>query len=543
MGSLSFALSPPAGTDEDDFVLEFVPPLCDTAGLVYGVEVTTEATLIALAQLDNYRKHTGRDSALCLQDIYAALPLVKGTSSGRRQGYREAAQTALRRILGEKSLFACRRGISMEELFSRNTILGGRSLTDDMQCRALALFMLYWQFQRYRHEPETNRLRHLIICDDATRFFGTAGDQFGAASRTSPLAHILALLRSTGVGLAVATQLPALLDPSLLALSRKMIAVGPTSGSQHLKVVSDFMHLDDEQAKAVTRLSTREAVGFAPGTAYREPVHGWVPWVDDPPASVMAETGPTAADLGIEPWHHLADLPAAPSGGPTVQTNGAGVADSNQAAAPAAPAGMAQETPEVQQLIYNCVFRPFDSVRARIKTLGFSGRHFDRAKRQACAAGWILPSQAGQTLYLIATEKAFETLGLPCPYAGRRVSLEHSFYVSLTEFLLRHSQSCQKIRCEVPLADAGATSDLVAITRNGILEAYEVCLTASHVLGNVQKYAKTRHRIVLLARTYELSMAIKGLVKGSGLDPELIARVEHVHVSQLLRRARRLSQY
>jgi hypothetical protein len=252
----SFGLSHPEGVSEEDFVLEFMPPLADTAGLVYGVEVLTEGALIALGQIEDYRKGTGLETELSLKDIYVALPLVKDTSSGRRQGYREAAQTSLRRILGEKHLFACRRGISMEELFRVNTILGARSETDDMQCRALALFLLYWEYQRHRYQPETNKLTHLIICDDATRWFGTAGDQFGAASRTSPLAHILALLRSTGTGLLVATQLPALLDPSLTALSRTMVAIGPTSGSQHLKVISDFMHLNDDQGKAITRLST-----------------------------------------------------------------------------------------------------------------------------------------------------------------------------------------------------------------------------------------------------------------------------------------------
>ncbi len=543
MGSMSFALRPPAGTSEEDFVLEFIPPLADTGGLVYGVEVLTEAALIALDQLDSFRKHTGRASELCLRDIYVSLPLVKGTSSGRRQGYREAAQTALRRILGEKGLFACRRGISMEDLFHRNTILGGRSLTDDMQCRALALFLLYWQFQRYRLEPETNRLRHLIICDDATRFFGTAGDQFGAASRTSPLAHVLAMLRSTGVGLIVATQLPALLDPSLLALSRTMVAVGPTSGSQHLKVVSDFMHLEDEQAKAVTRLSTREAVGFAPGTAFKEPLHGWVPWVDDPPASGSPETAPTAADLGIEPWHHLADVPSSsghqPGSSESVHTAPASVSP----VAPAGQTGMAQEMPDAQTVVYDCVSRPFDSVSARVKRLGLSGRGFEQAKRAAVAAGWIIPSQAGQTLYLIATEKAFAAFGLPCPYADRRVSLEHSFYTSLTAFLLKKDVRYQRVQAEVALGQQGSTTDVLATTRDGLLEAWEVSLTTNHVLANITKYRHTAHRIVLLARTYELSVAIKGLVKGSGLDPELIARVEYVHVSQLLRRARKLSQY
>ena len=145
--------------------------------------------------------------------------------------------------------------------------------------------------------------------------------------------------------------------------------------------------------------------------------------------------------------------------------------------------------------------------------------------------------------YLIATEKAFEVFRVPCPYAGRRVSLVHSFWGSLTEFLLHKDSRYRSIRCEVPLGPEGATSDLVAITRDGLLEAWEICLTTSHVLANIAKYEKTTHRIVLLARTYELSMAIKGLVKGSGLDSDLIARVEHLHVSQLLRRSRKLDQY
>jgi hypothetical protein len=411
----SFGLSPPAGVSERDFVLEFVPPLSDTAGLIYGVEVLSEGALAALDQMEDYRQHTGLVSELSLKDIYAALPLVKGTSSGRRQGYREAAQTSLRRIIGEKDLFACRRGISMEDLAGTNTILDARSLTDDMQCRALMLFFLYWEYQRHRYEPETNRLSHLIVCDDASRWFGTAGDQFGAASKISPLAHILAMLRSTGTGLLVATQLPALLDPSLLPLSRTLAATGPTSGSQQLKVISDFMRLNDEQAKAITRLSTREVVAFAPGTAYKEPVHGWVPWVDDPPESTVQEAPVTAADLGIEPWRHLADLPLPPVSPPAVPAEMPDVPAGSPCSTPACPTGITHEMSDVQKLIYDCVYQPFDAVSARVKRLGTSGRAFERAKQSAVSTGWIVESAAGQTLYLIATEKAFEAFGMPCP--------------------------------------------------------------------------------------------------------------------------------
>lgn len=128
---------------------------------------------------------------------------------------------------------------------------------------------------------------------------------------------------------------------------------------------------------------------------------------------------------------------------------------------------------------------------------------------------------------------------MPCPYVGRRVSLVHSFYGSLTEFLLRENPRYRSIRCEVPIGNQGATSDVLAVTCDGQLEAWEICLTAKHALCTIAKYKATSHRIVLLARTYEISMALKGMVKASGLEPELIARVEHLHVSQLLRRSRK----
>jgi hypothetical protein len=228
---------------------------------------------------------------------------------------------------------------------------------------------------------------------------------------------------------------------------------------------------------------------------------------------------------------------------PVVQAAGQSVPTEPTSVPPADHAGITGEAPDVQKVVYDCVYRPFDAVSARIKRLGISGRAFEQAKRAAISTAWIIESAAGQTLYLVATEKAFGVFGMPCPYAGRRVSLEHSFYGSLTEFLLRKDSRYRSVRCEVPIGNQGATSDVLAIAHDGLLEAWEICLTTNHVLSNITKYEKTAHRIVLLARTYELSMAIKGMVKGSGLDSELIARVEHVHVSQLLRRSRKLSQY
>ena len=172
-----------------------------------------------------------------------------------------------------------------------------------------------------------------------------------------------------------------------------------------------------------------------------------------------------------------------------------------------------------------------------------SGRLFDRAKLELAEQGLIIESKAGHTVYLILTEKAYDAFGIPNPFK-RSTSVEHAFYVGLTCFLLQKDPRYEKVRPEVPLGKSGSTSDAVATCRDGTLEAWELCLGTAHILVNVTKYAQTAFsKIVLLARDYELSTAIKGFVKASGLDPDLMAKVECMHLSQLLRRQRKLSRY
>jgi hypothetical protein len=544
LGEKAFDLKPPANIDRRIFVLEFVPPLADTAGLIYGVEVLNEAVLIALNQRQRYVEATGQDTELCLKDMYVALSLVTNASSGRRMGYREAAQTALRRIMGERDLFACRGGISMDQLFSRNTIINARSLSDDMQCRALALFLLYWKYQQCRYKPETNKLEHLIIFDDASRFVGTAGDQFGAASRTSALGSYLALLRATGTGTAWATQLPAFVDPSVLALSRTMLAVGPTSGSQHLKVIADFMSLDKDQTKAVARLSTREAVGFAPGTAFKECAHGWVPWVDDPPASTVGAHNMTADCFDIQPWHNLADMPAPAISLTCAETR-------HKSPTTQIPASVQQPvhpalegiSPNAQRILYDCVCYPFSAVGVRIKRLGMGCSAFEQAKIEACEKGFLIESAAGQTLYLIPPEKTYHVFGVPNPYK-RAASTEHAFYVSLGGFLLQKDVRYRSVRTEVPVGKSGAASDIVTVAHDGTRQAWEVTLNTSHILANANKYEnKAFAKIVFLCRDYKLKEAVKACCREGGLNPDLLAKLDYMQFSALLRRQRKLSLY
>jgi len=435
--------------------------------------------------------------------------------------------------------------LPMDSIFSRNTILNARSLTDDMQCRALALQLLYWKFQQCRYKPETNKLEHLLIFDDASRFFGTAGDQFSASSRTSPLGHILALLRATGTGVVVATQLPAYMDPSLTALSRSMLVVGGIGGSKHLKVISDFMSLDEEQTKAITRLSIREAVGFAPGTAYKECVHGWVPFVKNPDQSdISYQQDDYFDDFDIEPWHHLTEIPTQQENLPQLQTETTTTKPKPQGPMfqPVHPA-LDGLTPQTKTLLWDCIYYPYSSVSARMKRLSIFGRVFDNSKRQACENGLLLESSAGATKYLIAAKTLYDIYNTPCPYK-RGISIEHSFYCGLACFLLKKDPQYKSVCPEAPIGTTGQTSDIRTITHGGHLEAWEICLSTTHLFLNATKYQNTAFsKIMFLARNYELSTAIKGFIKASGLDPDLMAKIEYMHFSKLLNRQRKWSQY
>jgi len=533
LSGISFGISRVPGVDYRDIVLELMPPLADTAGLIYGLEILNESATITLSQLEKYIALTGDTEAeICLKDIYIATSLVSQASSGRRSGYREAAQTALRRIIGEKELFACRKGVSMEWLFSRNSIINARCLTDDMQCRFLAQWFLYWKYQFSRYKSESNQLEHLIIIDDSSRFVGTAGEQFESSTRTSPLGHILALLRSTGTGLAAATQLPAYIDPAVLALSRTMVVVGGMSGAKHLKVITDGMMLNDEQSHAITTLNRREAVGFAPGTAYKAPVHGWVPLVADTPDKQIISV--PDQEIPIQQWHNLAEIPTVTS-----------TTTVPQAVEPATPqktniTGMSQQA---EAVAYDCVQSPYHSIVSHIKRLGLSGGIFEKAKLEAIEAGFLQQSSAGKTSYLIPATKAFEAFGIDCPYK-RAVSIEHAFYVGLCVFLLQKDPRYKTVGPEIQIGNQGSTADVVVTCNDGSIHSWEITLNTSHCLANAVKYQNTAFAtITFLCRDYNLKEAVKKFFVNSGIDTKLLAKINYMHISQLLEQERKLFNY
>ena len=145
----------------------------------------------------------------------------------------------------------------------------------------------------------------MLIIDDATRFVGTA-NEFSAQKRTSPLGHILSVLRSSGVCCVFANQLPAQIDPAVLSLSRNIIVTGNVNGEENLCVLKSFMSLTEDQKSSIPRFKTREALAFVSGSSWPHPFHGWTPFIADSPV----QNSPSYdCSTMIVPWHPLTDIP------------------------------------------------------------------------------------------------------------------------------------------------------------------------------------------------------------------------------------------
>lgn len=514
LSKISIDLASSSNASQDNFIYEFMPILADTCNLVYSLAFLNRAVDIVRSQHQQYLKQTGNQTNISLQDIFEALRTIK-VNNFREIGYHTAAKTALGLVIGKQDLFRCRKGLSFDWLFSENAVINARSLTSELQCKSLITFALFWLYQRARNMPETNEIKQVIIIDDATRFIGVP-NQFGSQKRTSPLGHVLAVLRSAGICVVFATQLPAQIDPAVLALSRNMFVIGNVNGEENLRVIQSFMSLTPERKNAIPKFQTRELLAFISNSPWPYPVRGWATFVDDLPTQ-----SPPNADVSnmIIPWHPLTEIP--------------------QKETPQAPATINDEQPppnakgSVDTLIYDCVTYPFDKVRERVKRLGFSIRTYETVKNEAVQDGYLIPSQSGKSLYLIPTPKAYEKFSQPYPYK-RSTSIEHSFYVLLTAHILKKDSTLSKIQAEVPIGLKGATIDVTSIDKAGMMVAYEVTLSTSNLLSNATKLQDTAYkRIIWLCKDAATANAVKAYFnKSSTLPSELTAKFDYLHFAK-----------
>ena len=304
--NIGMDLSPPPGLTYAAWLPSLMPQLGEIFGLIYGVEILQEAAQICIDARERHRSQSTRYTEICLQDICDALPLVKGASSYRRGGYKDAALTGLSRILsGSGNLFRCRRGIDLNRLFQRNVVFGTRSITDDFATQFLAVHILYWLHESERSAQPTDQPKSALIIDDASRYLA-ARDTAGRRS-LSGLGSILPPLRSRGRGFVAVAHVPHLIDPSVCALLHTIVNIGGLHHTADTQLLARMMGLTEPQRVALTTLARREAVGLCGGSAWPKVVHGFVPDVPDP-VGVAATSVTDLPELKTEPYENLFGL-------------------------------------------------------------------------------------------------------------------------------------------------------------------------------------------------------------------------------------------
>jgi len=247
----------------------------------------------------------------------------------------------------------------------------------------------------------------------------------------------------------------------------------------------------------------------------------------------------------IKDWSPLTEIPVTGDKSPNDSSWDrvtAAPADKSDFLQPAHPS-LDKVSAVLMRLLWDIIVYMFSSVSVRIKRLGISGRAFEQAKIEGREKGLFIESSAGQITYLIPTQKAFEAFNLPCPYK-RDVSLEHSYYVLWTSFMLDKDPRFRSVQTEVKRGSSGSTSDVITVAHDGTRCAWEVTLSTTNVLANTCKYTDTDFvQIIFLCRDYKLREAVKACCREGGLDPDLLAKLDYRHFSQLLRRQRKLSLY
>ncbi|AQQ71400.1 Type IV secretory pathway, VirB4 component [Limihaloglobus sulfuriphilus] len=503
LGKMSFDLSSPLGVEQDNYITEFMPILANITSVIFGVDFFNRAVDDSLSQLRGY----GGDTTLCLKDIYESLAKFK-PKSFRTQGYLDAAKFGLSQLLGPSNIFSCRKGLSLDWLFGENTVINARCLTGEVECKGLLNYLLFWLYQKYRNVSETKVIKHLLIIDDSTRFVGVP-NTFHSEKRTSPLGHILAVLRSAGVAVMFATQIPSQIDPAVLALSRNMFVVGNINGENNLRVLQSYMSLTPEQKSSILRFQKRESLAFISGSAWSRPVHGWVPFVPD---EAEGDVNITDCSNMIVPWHSLTEVPKSEAPKPIKQVSNVNTA--------------------LDKLLLDCIHYPYSKVREHIDRMGVSVRVYETAVNSALQEGYLLHSMSGKSVYLIPTKQTYDKFNVPVPYE-RSVSVEHSFYVGLAAHL---SKQCKglKVQTETPAGQKGATIDVTLINGKAEMFAVEITLNTGNLLSNAAKLQDTSYKkIVWLTKDAASAKAVKAYFnKITSLPNELIDKFEYSHFSK-----------
>lgn len=250
------------------------------------------------------------------------------------------------------------------------------------------------------------------------------------------------------------------------------------------------------------------------------------------------------AHFSTEPWHSLTEVQSPIR--PTAARVPANVPRTDEKSSvqrtdPVHPPRV-DANPDLTKVLYDILTYPYDNIRTRIKRLSMSVRVFEKAKLEGLERGFVIECAAGAITYLIPLPKTFEAFDFPCPYK-RNVSQEHSYLVGLGEYLLKQDPANKAVHTELKVGDSGCTADIVTVAHEGARRAYELTLSTTNILSNAAKYAHTDFvQILFLCRDQKLRDAVRAYCREGGLDAGLLAKLDFIQFSTLLRRQRRSSQ-
>ena len=534
--NIGMDLSPPPGLTYAAWLPSLMPQLGEIIGLIYGVEILQEAAQICIDARERHRSQSTRYTEICLQDICDALPLVKGASSYRRGGYKDAALTGLSRILsGSGNLFRCRRGIDLNRLFQRNVVFGTRSITDDFATQFLAVHILYWLHESERSAQPTDQPKSALIIDDASRYLA-ARDTAGRRSLSS-LGSILTTLRSSGRCFVAVAQVPHLIDPSVCALLHTIVNIGGLHHTADTQLLARMMGLTEPQRVALTTLARREAVGLCGGSAWPKVVHGFVPDVPDP-VGVAATSVTDLPELKTEPYENLFGLANAGTPSQDRRPPAAGPSPTPAtAAATPEDSGPAQGLAGQEKTLGIDVATYLDStVRERQQRLGISARQLETLKGSLRNKDLIREVPLGKALMLAPTRSLFQQLGMNCPYR-RNAWDAHSYLVLLAAKLIESDPLVRQVETEVSIGDASSTVDLIATLTDLNRVAYEVThQTVTNVSANAAKLeGKGFARIYFLCLDFNVKQRVSAQLRNAGFASEFLATIECTIFADILR--------
>jgi hypothetical protein len=209
-----------------------------------------------------------------LSDLVAKVELVSG-----ELGYEERVTADIRAALrtrldslrtgGKGRMLDTSASLPLELLLGRPTILELEPLGDDDDKAFLMGLILIRLAERRRADGDTDRLRHLLVIEEAHRLLGRPGrqeegepDTRGKAVET--FTNLLSEVRAYGQGVVVVDQIPAKLAPDIVKNSNLKVAHRIVAGDDRA-VLGATMAMDAAQERSLATLSVGQAAVFADG--------------------------------------------------------------------------------------------------------------------------------------------------------------------------------------------------------------------------------------------------------------------------------------